>query len=151
MIHHDLSHWPLVVTVASGASSLEELRDFTREWSAWLGRGERFATLRVFVDSDALAHPEGSAQEVKQWFQASREAIREQVLGMATVVPPTELERVRKMNAEKLFGVPAVAEGDIAQAIRWLSERAFAPNGLALDVARVLETVQGMMAGERRG
>src|SRR5690606_9514061 len=98
MIHHDLSHWPLVVTVASGASSLEELRGFTQEWSSWLGRGERFATLRVFADSDSLVHPEGSAQEVKQWFQTSREAIREQVLGMATVVPPMELDRVRKMN-----------------------------------------------------
>jgi len=151
VIHHDLSHWPLVITVASGPATLDDLRGFTQEWSSWLERGERFATLRVFADSDALAHPEGAAQEIKQWFKGAREAIREQVLGMATVVPSIELAHVRKMNAEKLFGVPATAEDDIAEAIRWLSARAFTPYDLVLDEASVKATVQRMMAVEREG
>lgn len=61
----------------------------------------------VFADADALVHPEGSAQSAKQWLQARGADIRRHMMGMASVVPPDQYEKIRKMNVEKLFGVPA--------------------------------------------
>lgn len=41
---------------------------------------------------------------------------------MATVVQPVHLKQVSRMNAEKLFGVPAQAFGDINGALAWLDK-----------------------------
>ncbi|MBS0220171.1 MAG: hypothetical protein JSR91_05455 [Proteobacteria bacterium] len=137
MICHDLSQWPLVLTVARGAMTVEDHAAFLAEWTRWLDRGERFATLRWFVDSEALAHPEGAGPAAKVWLQANAARLRAQVLGMATIVPPESLERVGRMNAEKLFGVPARSFGDFDQALRWMADALFAPNDLPLDQAAV--------------
>ncbi|MFT3721854.1 hypothetical protein [Pseudorhodoferax sp.] len=126
MIRHDLSHWPLVLSVARGPSTLAEHDAFLAEWNHWLDRGERFATLRVFADAAALAHPDGAARGAKAWLQANAGRLQAQVTAMATVVPPEQLAPVRRMNAEKLFGVPAQAFGGIDDALDWL-ERVAAP------------------------
>lgn len=141
MIHHDLSHWPLVVSVSSGLATLDDMNAFTAEWNRWLARDVPFATLRVFADADALIHPEGSAQNAKKWLQEQGAAIRRQVIGMVNVVPSAEYERMRKMNVEKLFGVPALTAQDMPSAIAWLRDQVFAPRGLHLDEAAVLATV----------
>ena len=107
MQHHDLGQWPLVVSVSAGAPTLADTQDFAQAWDDWLARGQAFASLRVFTDAASLTHPPGSAQHVKQWFGRQAQAIREQVMGMASVVPAGEFERMSRMNVEKLFGVPA--------------------------------------------
>lgn len=122
MIHHDLSHWPLILSVARGPMTLAEHDAFLAEWNRWLDRGERFATLRVFADGAALAHPEGAAREAKAWLQANAGRVRAQVIAMATIVPAAHLEQVSRMNAEKLFGVPAQAFGGIDDALEWLDK-----------------------------
>jgi hypothetical protein len=101
--------------------SLEEQLDFLSDWTGWLDRGETFATLRVFTDSDALKRPEGGAKEAKAWFQSNGERIKQLVIGMATVVPPAALEEMSRMNAEKLFGVPAQMFDEVNEATMWLA------------------------------
>lgn len=144
MTRHDLSHWPLVVTLAQGPSSLPDMQAFIDEWGRWLARGEPFATLRVFADSAALEHPPGSAPLAKQWLQQQGEAIRRHVMGMATVVPPGDYERLRKMNAEKLFGVPAATFADVTGALDWLRDRVYTPRGLACDAEAIRVALGGL-------
>lgn len=144
MTHNDLTHWPLVITVAQGAPSLPETEAFIQDWNRWLARGEPFATLRVFVDAQALTQPPGSPQLVKQWLQEKNLDVRAQVKGMATVVPPSEYERLSKMNAEKLFGVPAATFSDLAASLEWMRKRVYVPRGLRLDVEGVTATVQAL-------
>ncbi len=43
-------------------------------------------------------------------------------MGMATVVPAESFEEVSRMNAEKLFGVPAMSFDDATAAIAWVRD-----------------------------
>lgn len=137
MIHHELSQWPLVISVSSGLQTLESMQAFTEDWNRWLDRGEPFASLRVFADADALVHPEGSAQSAKQWLQERGADIRRHMMGMASVVPADQYDKIRKMNVEKLFGVPASTFADADDALVWLGERVMTPRGLSFDLAAV--------------
>jgi hypothetical protein len=136
MIRHDLRHWPLVLTLARGAPTLGDQIAFLAEWSRWLDRNERFATLRLFFDADALAHPEGGAREAKTWLKENAERVRRLVLGLATIVPAGEFERMSRIDAEKLFGAPARVFRDIDGALAWL-DGLLRPNEIAIDLAAV--------------
>jgi len=144
-MQHDLSHWPLVITVAAKSSTLTEMEAFLQTWEQWLAGGELFAMLRVFTHSESLTHPPGSPPLAKQWLQQQGEAIRQQVMGMATVVPLVDYERLRKMNAEKLFGVPAATFADVPAALRWMKERVYAPRDLMLDAAAISATIETLV------
>lgn len=141
MIHHDLGQWPLVISVSSGLQSLDGMQAFTDDWNRWLDRGEPFVSLRVFADAEALVHPEGSAQNAKLWLQARGADIRRHVMGMASVVPADQYERMRKMNVEKLFGVPASTFADTDDALAWIDERVMTPRGLRFDLRAVREAI----------
>ncbi|SEJ29363.1 MULTISPECIES: hypothetical protein [unclassified Variovorax] len=146
MIHHELGQWPLVISVSSGLQTLEAMQAFTEDWNRWLDRGEPFASLRVFADADALVHPEGSAQGARQWLQARGADIRRHMMGMASVVPAEQYEKIRKMNVEKLFGVPASTFADADDALVWLGERVMAPRGLPFDLAAVRAAIRSARA-----
>ncbi|SCX41960.1 hypothetical protein [Variovorax sp. EL159] len=141
MIHHDLSQWPLVISVSAGLQTLESMQAFTEDWNRWLDRGEPFVSLRVFADADALVHPEGSAHSAKQWLQERGADIRRHMMGMASVVPADQYEKIRKMNVEKLFGVPASTFADSDDALAWLSERVMVPRGLSFNLASVRSAI----------
>ncbi|RSZ34377.1 MULTISPECIES: hypothetical protein [unclassified Variovorax] len=142
MIHHELSQWPLVISVSAGLQTLEGMHAFTEDWNRWLDRGEPFVSLRVFADADALVHPEGSAQSARQWLQERGADIRRHMMGMASVVPANQYEKMRKMNVEKLFGVPASTFADSDDALAWLGERVMEPRGLRLDLAAVRTAIR---------
>ncbi len=133
MIHHDLTYWPVVITIARGAMTRDDHVAFLGEWTRWLASGKQFATLRLFADGDALAHPDGAAAEAKAWLRANAERIRSQVIGMATIVPVARLERVSRMNAEKLFEVPAQSFGGVDDALAWLMQTVMSPNDQTFD------------------
>lgn len=120
MIKNDLSHWPLVVTRMQDASSLDEHLLFFKTWTEWLDRGEPFATFRVFADMDALSRPEGGAKEAKVWLQSNADRIKQLVIGMATVIPEEAMEQHGKLDAEKLFGVPARTFSNADDAMIWI-------------------------------
>lgn len=120
MIRNDLSLWPLVLSASRGTPTYEELQFFSAEWESWLDRGERFATLRVYLDAASHTHPEGGAKEKKRWFQANGPRLKSLVIGMASVVPSGLLDEVRRMNAEKLYGVPAQTFDQVDEALAWI-------------------------------
>lgn len=146
MIHNDLTHWPLVISVSQGISTLAETEAYIEEWNAWLARGEPFMALRVFVDAESLARQPGGPQLVKKWLQERNLEVRAQVKGMVAVVPPSEYERLNKMNTEKLFGVPAATFADLAAALEWLRKRVYVPRGIRLDTEGVTASVQALLA-----
>ena len=144
MIRYDNTQWPLVLTATKGRTSLEEQSGFLQQWADWLARGETFATLRVFCDGAALEHPSGGGKEAKAWLQQNGAAIKNQVAAMATVVPPEHLEAVSRVNAEKLFGVPAQSFDALEPAIEWtLAHMPNAPAGLSCE--RVRDTLRQLM------
>ncbi|WP_166302495.1 hypothetical protein [Bradyrhizobium sp. 2S1] len=120
MIRHDLTHWPLVLSTMSGPTTPEDQLAFFADWMTWLNRGEAFATLRVFADADALTRQQGSGREAKAWLHANGERLKALVVGMATVVPADKCEEMSRINAEKLFGVPARTFQDAHEAIIWI-------------------------------
>ena len=125
MLKTELSHWPLIITVAAGPTTVEEYEAYFAQWTEWLRQDEHFATLRLFMDGDSLVHPPGSAQQSKQWLQQWGASIREKMTGMATVVPESLYPKQSKMNAEKLFGVPAQTFADIPSSLVWLAQHVF--------------------------
>ncbi|MGV1792393.1 hypothetical protein [Rhizobium sp. A37_96] len=143
MVRHDLTQWPLVLSAARGAMSPQEQLAFLCDWTSWLDRDEPFTTLRVFTDVDALKRPGGSAREAKVWLQSNAERIRRLVIGMATVVPTEALEEVSRMNAEKLFGVPAQMFDDVNEATMWLASLS-AMQGTPLNMGSVLRSLAGL-------
>ena len=147
MVRHELSQWPLVISVSTGLQTLESMQAFTEDWNRWLDRGEPFISLRVFADADALVHPEGGAQRAKQWLQARGADIRRHMMGMASVVPADQFEKISKMNVEKLFGIPASTFARTDEALAWLRERVMAPRGLVLDAAAVRTAIDTARAG----
>lgn len=151
MVRHELSQWPLVISVSAGLQTLESMQAFTEDWNRWLDRGEPFVSLRVFADADALVHPEGSAQRAKQWLQARGADIRRHMMGMASVVPADQFEKISKMNVEKLFGIPASTFARTDEALAWLRERVMAPRGLVLDAAAVRAAIDTARTGTTAG
>ncbi len=142
MIRHDLKQWPLVLSVARDATTLDEQIGFLCEWNSWLDRGEPFVTLRIFSDAASLERPEGSAKEAKAWLQANAGRVKSLVMGMATVVPKESFEGVSRMNAEKLFGVPAKTFEDIASAISWIDHSILSPRKLSIDLEAAQQVLE---------
>jgi len=147
MTRHDLTHWPLVITLEQGRSSLDDTRALLDGWNHWLARGAPFATLRMFTGAELLLPPPGAPQLLKQWLQQQSEAIRQYCAGMATVVPISALARVRKMNAEKLFRVPAASFDKPRHALDWLRETVFRPRGWTLEIQAIGKTIEHLLAG----
>ncbi|KAB0544441.1 hypothetical protein F7P85_03105 [Kerstersia gyiorum] len=142
MIRHDISHWPLALSLAHGASSLEDIEKFMSAWSDWLAQDESFSILRVFLDPQSTERSAGSGNSTKSWLQDQASRIREQVIGIATVVPPSEYERISKINAERLFGVPARTFLDAHAALLWLQQEIFSPRGLLLPNDDILRSIR---------
>lgn len=120
MIKNDLTHWPLVLTQAQGAATLDDNVLFLNTWADWLDRGEPFATFRIFADMDALSRPDGGAKAAKAWLQENADRIKQLIIGMATVIPEEAMEQHGKMDAEKLFGVPARTFSNANDAMIWI-------------------------------
>lgn len=146
---YDASCWPLAMTFSSRSPRLEDMLDDAANWRAWLGRGKRFAMLRVLLDRDAYAHPPGAARARKVWLAEHGDLIRQQMLGIALVLPKDVLSQAQRMQAERLFGVPAQAFCSVEDAIAWLRPLMTQDFGIAHSEAalsRALERSQKMIA-----
>jgi len=120
MMKHTLSCWPLVLSISNGKPSLDDLQCYSLAWTEWLNRKEHFATLKVLLDSSAYGHPQGGAQERKQWFNTNGARLKEQVLGMATVAPVDVVRKINKIRADHFFGAPNRAFATVEIALDWL-------------------------------
>jgi hypothetical protein len=106
MIHHDLTHWPLAITVARGPMTRDDHAALRAEWTLWLDRGERFAILMVLSDGDALTPDLATAREAAIWRHAEAPRIQRQLLATARVVPPEHFEHARRTFESTLPSVP---------------------------------------------
>jgi hypothetical protein len=68
------------------------------------------------------------------------------MMGMASVVPATQYEKIGRMNVEKLFGVPARTFVTTDDALTWLGERVLGPRGLRLDAAAAQAAIGAVRA-----
>lgn len=116
----ELAHWPLVACAYDQSMDLEGYQAQLDDWNVWLARGEPFALLRIFRTEASLQHPDGSALLVKQWMQDTAPRIPQALVAMATVVPESAYEKLKKFKTEKIFGVPGEVFTDPEQALAWL-------------------------------
>lgn len=142
MIRHDLTYWPLVVSSARGTTTLDDQLDFLAQWTCWLDRGEPFVALRAFIDDDAHLRPRGGAEEMKAWLWENGGRLRRLVGGMATVVLPSHYERMSRIDAERLFGVPARLFIDIGAALDWIEEKGLLSRRIKLDRSRIARNLE---------
>lgn len=142
MIRHDLTHWPLVVSCARGTATLADQLDFLAHWTCWLDRGEPFVALRAFTDDDAHLRPRGAAQEMKAWLWENGGRLRRLLGGIATVVLPDHYERMSRIDAERLFGVPARLFVDIGAALDWIEENGLLTRRVKLDRLRIMRSLE---------
>jgi len=121
MMQHDLSCWPLVLSVSHGQPDVQTLHDYCDAWTSWLERGERFALLQVFMDEAAHSHPKGGAKIGQNWLAANTEAFQKQVLAAASVAPAALVTKMNRMKTERLYGeVPKQAFAEVPTALDWL-------------------------------
>lgn len=56
---------------------------------------------------------------------------------MVTIVPESTYEQVSRMDAEKLFRVPAGTFSNLEAALHWIEERVAKPNALTFGRAAI--------------
>lgn len=146
MIHSTLDHWPLVISVVSARMTLDAYLDSLVAWNRWFDRNAPFGVLRMFTSAEALVHPEGGARQAKQWMQDNGPRMRQTVICLASIVPVDQYERMKKMDLERAFGVPAGMFSDVTDALAWLGADAFRHRGLVFDPAAVQDGLAQLIA-----
>ncbi|HAV5025349.1 TPA: hypothetical protein JIY97_00580 [Acinetobacter baumannii] len=117
MIKHDLTHFPLIISIIEDKPTLEEQKQFFQEWMKWFEKDEPFVTLRIYKNIGALVQPEGSREQSKNWFIENIELIRNKVIAMATVVP---LDIEKRHQNKPNIGIQTEIFIDQKAAVEWL-------------------------------
>ena len=133
MFRHDVSHWPLVVSIASGPQDATAARTFIDSWNDWLSWNEPFATLRVFTDPLALQPRPEFLALVEDWLAARRDAFRRNLMGIANIVPASQYEHAQRVKLGEGFAAPARTFTDLDAGLHWLAAEIFGPRELPLD------------------
>ena len=141
MIYHDLTRWPLVITVIRGTPTADDQLDLFSKLGECLDRNEKFVTLRIYADVDSLSRPQGGS-ESKAWLQSNLERMREQIQGMARVVPPEIVEGARKGPN---IGVPAEIFGHVEDALSWINDEVLSLYGDQSGRGAVKKSIDNIM------
>lgn len=143
MTQHDVSQWPLVVSIIDGRTKSEDLRDVAAKWRDWLSWNEPFAALQIFPSGDPALLADRD-RWLSWWLDGHRRSIRNNVLGLASVIASDRYERMPEMGTHKLFGVPAATFSSIGTALCWLEARAFRPNDLVFNRSAIEVALAGV-------
>lgn len=143
MTQHDVSQWPLVVSIIDGRTKAADLRDVAARWHDWLSWNEPFAALQIFSGGDNSLLAERD-RWLSWWLDGQRRAIRCNVMGLASVMPSAHYVKVPEMNTHKLFGVPAATFASVHTALCWLEARAFRPHDLVFNRAAIEAQLAGV-------
>jgi hypothetical protein len=143
MTQHDVSQWPLVISIINERTKAEDLRDVAARWRDWLSWNEPFAALQIFHGGGASLLAERD-RSLNWWLEGQRRAIRCNVMALASVVPGEFYEKVPQMGTHKLFGVPSATFSSVHTALRWLEARAFRPHDLVFNRAAVEANLAGV-------
>ncbi len=79
---------------------------------------------------------------MKAWLWENRGRLRRLVGGIATVVLPGHYERMSRIDAERLFGVPARLFIDIGAALDWIEENGLLTRRIKLDRSRIARSLE---------
>ncbi len=82
MTQHDVSQWPLVVSIIDSQTLNEDLREVAARWRDWLSWNEPFAALQIFSACD-------------EGMLAERDRVLELVAGCAASPDSTQCGRPR--------------------------------------------------------
>jgi len=137
MITNDLTHFPLVISVFESAPTIEQQKAFFDEWAPWFEMQQKFATLRIYKNENALQRPDGSGQEIKQWMQNNLENIQQSVVAMANVLPETAENR---RGSKSQLGIPNDNFIQVEEAVDWLLDHLAAAD-IHIDRQTVLNTI----------
>lgn len=143
MTQHDVSQWPLVVSVIDGGKKAEDLRDVAARWQDWLSWNEPFAALQIFPTGDPTLLADRD-RWLSWWLDGQRRAIRHNVIGLASVIPGPHYAKMPQMSIHKVFGVPSATFSSVNTALRWLEARAFVPNEIVFNRAAVEVALAGV-------
>ncbi|MFX5612456.1 hypothetical protein ABTD63_04420 [Acinetobacter baumannii] len=137
MITNDLTHFPLVITVFDSAPTIEQQKVFFTQWTSWFKKKQKFVTLRIYKNENALQRPDGSGQETKQWMENNRENIQQSVVAMANVLPETT---ENQRGSKSRLGIPNDNFTQIEEAMDWLFDH-LALADINIDRQSVLNTI----------
>jgi hypothetical protein len=127
----------LVVSIIDGPQTSEALRELAGHWHDWLSWNEPFAALRIFSDAATAAQLDHADDWAQQWLETHRWSIRRNVIGLASVVPGAQYDRMPELGQHKVFGIPAATFASVSTALCWLEARAFRPYDLPFNRAAV--------------
>lgn len=121
-LRSDESCWPLAILVLEGEQSLEQHLELLAIWDRWFARGERFVSLRLYLDASSLDHVPGTARATKAWMKDGADArIRETVSAMVMVIPPERYDAMKHLSVEAVFGVPGSICASADDAFDWIA------------------------------
>ncbi|HEY0687015.1 MAG TPA: hypothetical protein VGD45_32025 [Steroidobacter sp.] len=143
MTQHDVSQWPLVVSIIDGRRKAEDLRDVAARWRDWLSWNEPFAALQIFPGGDTALLAERD-RWLHWWLDGQRRAIRCNVMGLASVIPGAYYEKMPQISTHSLLGVPAATFGSVSTALCWLEARAFRPHELVINRTAIEANLAGV-------
>jgi hypothetical protein len=143
MTRHDVSQWPLVVSIIDSRTKEADLRDVAARWRDWLSWDEPFAALQIFPGGDSTLLAERD-RWLSWWLDGQRRAIRSNVMGLASVIPGSCYEKVPQMGAHSIFGIPAATFASLHTALSWLEARAFRPHDLVFNRSAVEANLAGV-------
>lgn len=145
MLIHDSTCWPIGLTVAQGAATMEQHLLSLQSWNDWFERRQPFHVVRVYLDGDAIHHSRDIGKATKQWMkEGAADQITTWVRSMLIVVPMDQYERMKNMSVEKVFGIPGGLFPTLDDACNWLNARLDKPGGAEVD-RRTLDQLKAVV------
>ncbi|SAI71440.1 Uncharacterised protein [Bordetella ansorpii] len=143
MTLHELENLPLAISIAHHARTAAERAGAWMPATQWPGSGERLAVLHVLAGGDqSIGEPEDALRDIKAWLQAYAVQAGRQILCVAIVAPPAQVDRIKGADAEHMLGVPAEVFADVARALDFMGWFVAPAEEAAWDAAVIQARVQ---------
>jgi len=147
-IHMDESLWPLLIVRFSGVMSASDFEGYLSRLDVLLKREERFV---IITDTSQMSwHGPSLRQRQVEWIQEHVEAMREWVLGHATITTSTFARlSVSILRHLQPMPMPHTEVGDLPSALVWVTDR-LRQGGFATEAERIRRHF-GLVPGLREG
>jgi hypothetical protein len=147
-IHMDESLWPLLLVRFAGVMSASDFEGYLSRLEVLLKREARFV---VITDTSQMSwHGPSLRQRQVEWIQEHEAAMREWVLGHATITTSTFARvSVRILRHLQPMPMPHVEVADLPSALAWVTDR-LRRGGLVTDAERIRRHF-GLVPGLREG
>lgn len=124
LLIHENKHSPLALVIAQGKPSIEQHIASLKSWDNWFNNNKPFHVIRFFKDSDSLEIPNGAGKMTQTWMAEGADMkFRSLVKSMCIVVPKHKYNKMKKMNINKVFGIPGGIFSSINDVFEWFNEQ----------------------------